>query len=61
MSDEPRDVHVYPSAFEDVPRIVAPGPEHKTDGSPCWCEPEALDVEGTDAKVIVHRYRDEAH
>jgi len=27
-------------------------PEHRTDGTPCWCEPEIYDIDGV--KITIH-------
>ena len=42
-----------------VPPDESPGPEHVTDGRPCWCDPVIKRHDGGD--VIIHRYGEEAN
>lgn len=47
---------VEPPTTETQPTNVPPmSREHVTDGSPCWCNPEIRQVEGTDTELVIHR------
>jgi hypothetical protein len=58
------DDHGFPDHRPGCPAMTPSGcncwsdlvtAEHLTDGRPCWCRPQIVEVLGTGRRVVVHR------